>query len=1025
MVKYYPDLKVSNSDQNKYKAFKLDNDLMVYLIHNPDAEKAAGALACHVGSLRDPNEFQGLAHFLEHMLFIGSEKYPSEGEYMTFLGQNGGYSNAYTSHYITNYHFEIKDDKLLEALDRFAQFFISPLFMDQSVFKEINAVNSEAEMYYNNDQWRMVGLDSLLCDQKALLSKYNVGNLDTLGDLRGHIPLQSDQPDDGDDDEEEVQGETDEGKETEKVEEAEEEAEEPVEEKEIDPEALKRKNKLVQSLKDFHKKHYSANQMALCVYTKGDLDKLEEEVIRIFSGIENKQIPHESLKNELPPFPAENLNKFIKVVPVNKGYNLKMVFRLKQFDADKNFKSGDFISHLIGHESKGSALDLLSEEGLALEVGTGFSRYEDYMSDFQIDIRLTKKGAAKENIPKIISAIGAYINMLRKEGPKDWIYEELKTQSDINFDYQDTYGGITKCTELVETFLDFKDPERVLYNPSEYRQLQKQTTTEILDSLTEENLHIFYISDELQATDEYETDPIYKTRYHKEAIRPELVKAFREGDVSWSKLEEKIHLPPKNVLLPKNFELKKVIEEFKVPQKIEEKEDSSLWHWQDHKFKLPKTIAMAQIYVDPGRNLQSVKCSQMIYIWNTMLTDNLRSMSYLAQMAKIDSSINYTRNGFSIFLSSFNESVRPFFAKLIENLKEFHEKQFTEEKFESYRHKCEIDLLQQRNDSPYSFVFKSIKDYIQNHHFPNAEMVEATRAITYDEIVRFSKHIFDTIRFEWLIEGNLTGEEAKDICADTEKSFKAIYNSKVLPKDQVAQNRIVKLQADRVPIVELDSMMAADKNSSFVQIFQMNNSDCYSPHINFLHNWLETPYFEDLRTQQQLGYAVFAVNHNLHGVRHFMFCIQSDVKSTHHCINRTKVFIEKAYKELKDMPSDKFEELRSGTLSIYREPNRTLGEQFGIDWQEIKHHIYRFDRKEWLCQVIEKLTKEDVLEVFEKLFIRDPRTFEIHLYSQATKEESIAHRKERQEKQSHIQVFPSAQAFKNSSEFYVDAYSQL
>ena len=194
------------------------------MINYPDAEKVAGALSCHLGSLRDPREFEGLAHFHEHMLFIGSEKYPNEREYMTVLGQNGGYSNAYTSHYLTNYHFEIKDNKLLEALDRFAQFFIYPLFMDQSVFKEINAVNSEAEMYYNNDMWRMDGLVMLLCNHKALLSKYNVGNLDSLGNLRGHIPLQSDQPDEDAEGEEEAEGETEEAKDAENV-------EEPVEEK--------------------------------------------------------------------------------------------------------------------------------------------------------------------------------------------------------------------------------------------------------------------------------------------------------------------------------------------------------------------------------------------------------------------------------------------------------------------------------------------------------------------------------------------------------------------------------------------------------------------------------------------------------------------------------------------------------------------------------------------------------------------------------------------------------------------------
>ena len=76
----------SPSDKNEYRCLKLKNNLMVYLINNPTAEKAAASLQVHVGSLRDPRNFQGLAHFLEHMLFIGSKKYPGEGEYMTFLG---------------------------------------------------------------------------------------------------------------------------------------------------------------------------------------------------------------------------------------------------------------------------------------------------------------------------------------------------------------------------------------------------------------------------------------------------------------------------------------------------------------------------------------------------------------------------------------------------------------------------------------------------------------------------------------------------------------------------------------------------------------------------------------------------------------------------------------------------------------------------------------------------------------------------------------------------------------------------
>ena len=54
------------------------------------------SLAVNVGCFNDPTDRNGLSHFLEHMIFLGSEKYPDEAEYQNHLSENGGYANAYT-----------------------------------------------------------------------------------------------------------------------------------------------------------------------------------------------------------------------------------------------------------------------------------------------------------------------------------------------------------------------------------------------------------------------------------------------------------------------------------------------------------------------------------------------------------------------------------------------------------------------------------------------------------------------------------------------------------------------------------------------------------------------------------------------------------------------------------------------------------------------------------------------------------------------------------------------------------------
>jgi len=66
----------SASDKRTYKAIKLANELECLIVSDEEAQKSSAALSVGVGSLLDPVEAQGLAHYLEHMLFMGTEKFP-------------------------------------------------------------------------------------------------------------------------------------------------------------------------------------------------------------------------------------------------------------------------------------------------------------------------------------------------------------------------------------------------------------------------------------------------------------------------------------------------------------------------------------------------------------------------------------------------------------------------------------------------------------------------------------------------------------------------------------------------------------------------------------------------------------------------------------------------------------------------------------------------------------------------------------------------------------------------------------
>lgn len=133
----------SISDPRLYKVVTLPNKLDCLLISDKETDKSAASLDVNVGQINDPVDRPGLAHFLEHMLFLGTKKYPDQNEYKSYISSVSGSNNAYTALRDTNYFLDCSNQGLKGALDRFSQFFIDPLFSESCVSRELHAVDSE------------------------------------------------------------------------------------------------------------------------------------------------------------------------------------------------------------------------------------------------------------------------------------------------------------------------------------------------------------------------------------------------------------------------------------------------------------------------------------------------------------------------------------------------------------------------------------------------------------------------------------------------------------------------------------------------------------------------------------------------------------------------------------------------------------------------------------------------------------------------------------------------------------------
>lgn len=168
-------------DTRTYRWVHLTNGLEAVLIHDAEAETSAAALEVKdAGHFSDPTDLPGLAHFVEHMCFLGTELEPDEGAYKAYLQRHGGSSNAFTGMEATGFHFSVGHAALPGALKRFAAFFTCSLMRESSCEREMNAIDSEFKRNLQSDLRRLFQLTKSTSSPDHPFSKFSTGNLQTL-----------------------------------------------------------------------------------------------------------------------------------------------------------------------------------------------------------------------------------------------------------------------------------------------------------------------------------------------------------------------------------------------------------------------------------------------------------------------------------------------------------------------------------------------------------------------------------------------------------------------------------------------------------------------------------------------------------------------------------------------------------------------------------------------------------------------------------------------------------------------------
>lgn len=428
---------LSPNDEHQYRYLTLDNGLRVLLVHDQHAQKAAAALAVNVGHFDDPSDREGLAHYLEHMLFLGTEKYPKVGEFQSFISQHGGSNNAWTGTEHTCFFFDVELDAFENALDRFSQFFTAPLFNEEALDKERQAVESEYKMKLNDDSRRLYQVTKELVNPAHPFAKFSVGNIETLGDRNGQT--------------------------------------------------------IRQEILDFHQQQYSADLMTLTLSGNQPLDHMQSWVEQRFSSIVNHQ--RQGKKVDISIVGPESTGVQVFVEPIKEIRKLILTFPMPSMDEHYSIKPLSFFAHLLGYEGEGSLMMQLKEKGWITSLSAGGGASGSNYRDFTVSCSLSVEGLTK--VDEITQAVFQYIKLIEKEGMQEWRYLEKRAVLESAFRFQEPARPMDVVSHLVMNMQHYPEQD-VVYGDYKMECYDEALQLSLLKHFTVDNMRSTLIAQGLE-----------------------------------------------------------------------------------------------------------------------------------------------------------------------------------------------------------------------------------------------------------------------------------------------------------------------------------------------------------------------------------------------------------------------------------------------------------------------------------------------------------------------------------------------
>ncbi len=930
------DIDKTVNDNRNISGIILDNGIKIILISDNDINKSICCVGVGAGYLQD--EFEGTAHFLEHLLFMGNEKYPEQNDYTSYVQSCGGSFNAFTADYITMYYLELDTSFFKKGVEMLSWFFKKPLLDMKHINSEMEIINSEHEKNILDDVWIMDDIFKNFIKNGSKYKKFGTGNMKSLQGITKDDILK------------------------------------------------------------FYNKYYTTDNIYVCVIDSKPLDEMKDEYVPLFNSIENRSClkSDERFEKNHLELNKENCIQFKSISEYN---FLNIILNIECNEKNQiEFQLVNLLNWLIGLEFEKSIIYYLKENDIIKNLSSSVDYFYDY--ECLLNVKFILTDSKLKNFYHVLNTFNDYMNKIldleEEEFKEIYInYQKIKMIKSL-YSERGNYTDIS--IEILENMIRGPSLNLSILRKSYVPEYKKETYNLFKSMLKNINIKITTNLKINKSTEKYLKSKWYDTKY----LIFNLEFKQEDSDNSENSYDFillncigiknfNIKLDILNHKYNKNTypELK-----YTNPEK-----NTKIYYLEDNKNDNPiANISVirynSELYSSENIlivHLYKILCDEILKYYIDVISDYKLNFVLIVNKGSVILNfygINYLINNFiqniiklihpdTIFL---NPNIKKYFDKIISDL---------------------LEIMQNlKYSSPY-LLCKEYQDLLLTDQMLPQEKISFIKKLTLDEFkikclecLKYNSEIYILVGIDGFnIQRERLGEESLRLISrsdikylveslslnpsrflvyDQNTKFKNKYDLSYIFKPNETNpnelnNAIIKNYLVKKISIEYDNSGFIDKN--FIEPI-LKHKIIY----DIISDLINEPIFDQIRTIDKIGYIVKCsyqvVNVGSEIIFVIYYLIQSSFSTNKiiKSIDKFNKFLKSDIKSNKKIYMEKIKSLLKSKILLYKKPFVDLSEEIDTYLESFSSKIGMFDIYNISSKVCKKIKEKEIFNLLLDFF---------------------------------------------------------